>query len=109
MAPNFAAASVLGGLSLWLLRTPENPAFSPVRLITARAASVTTGLIGALSLAEFLFHLDFGIDRLLVITAPTLATAGLRLRMSPDCWVSSPGAMRNKRRRPPGGLLTPTK
>ena len=83
MVPNFAAASVLAGLSLWLLRTPENSPFSFVRLFTARAASVITGLIGAFSLAEFLFNLDFGIDRLLVITAPTLATAGLRLRMSP--------------------------
>jgi PAS domain S-box-containing protein len=81
MAPNSAAASVLAGLSLWLLRTPDNPPFSYVRQLTARAASVSCGLIGALSLAEFLFHLDFGIDRLLL--APTLATAGLAPRMSP--------------------------
>jgi len=83
MPPNFAAASVLAGLSLWLLRTPDNSPFSSVRQLTARAASVSTGLIGALSLVEFLFQLDFGIDRLLLATAPTLATAGLRIRMSP--------------------------
>jgi PAS domain S-box-containing protein len=83
MSSGSASASVLAGLSLWLLRTPDNPPISSVRQIAARAASVGTGLIGASSLAEFLFHLDFGIDRLLLVTAPTLATAGLRLRMSP--------------------------
>jgi len=83
MVPNTAAASVLAGLSLWLLRTPDNPPFSSVRQLTARAASVSSGLIGALSLAEFLFRLDFGIDRLLLVRAPTLVTAAFPPRMSP--------------------------
>jgi PAS domain S-box-containing protein len=83
MVPNTAAASVLAGFSLWLLRTPDNPRFSSVRQLTARAASVSSGLIGAFSLAEFLFRLDFGIDRLLLVTAPTLVTAAFPPRMSP--------------------------
>jgi PAS domain S-box-containing protein len=83
MVPNTAAASVLAGLSLWRLRTPDNPPFSSVRQLTARAASVSSGLIGTFSLAEFLFRLDFGIDRLLLVTAPTLATAAFPPRMSP--------------------------
>ena len=83
MAPSSGAASVLAGLSLWLLRTSDNSPSSSGRQLTATAASVSAGLIGALSLAEFLFQLDFGMDRLLLATAPTLATAGLRLRISP--------------------------
>src|SRR3984885_3135569 len=83
MAPSSGAASVLAGLSLWLLRTSDNSPASSGRQLTATAASVSAGLIGALSLAEFLFQLDFGMDRLLLATAPTLATAGLRLRISP--------------------------
>jgi two-component system sensor histidine kinase/response regulator len=83
MAPNFAAASVLAGLSLWLLRTNGHPHFACARQLAARAASASAGLIGALGLAEYLFSVDFGIDRLLLVTAPTLATAGLRVRMSP--------------------------
>jgi PAS domain S-box-containing protein len=83
MAANFAAASVLAGLSLWLLRKKNNPHLSGTRLLRARATAAMAGLIGALSLAEYIFSVDFGIDRLLLVTAPTLATAGARIRMSP--------------------------
>jgi PAS domain S-box-containing protein len=83
MAPNSAAACVFAGLSLWLLRSSDNPGLSSVRLATARGASVACGLIGALSLAQFFSHLDLGSDRLLLLTAPTLAKAGLRIFTSP--------------------------
>jgi PAS domain S-box-containing protein len=83
MSSGSAGASVLAGLSLWLLRTPDKPSISSVRQLAARAASVGTGLLSGLSLAEFLFRLDFRIDRLLLVTALTPAMAGLRIRMSP--------------------------
>ena len=83
MAANLAAASVLSGLSLWLLRKKDNRHFSHARLLAARTTSAMAGLIGALSLAEYIFRVDFGIDRLLLVTVPTLATAGARIRMSP--------------------------
>jgi PAS domain S-box-containing protein len=83
MASGSAAASVLAGLSLWLLRTPNHPHFSTLRQLATRAASAGSGVLGALSLAEFLFRLDFRIDRLLLAKALAPAVAGLRLRMSP--------------------------
>jgi PAS domain S-box-containing protein len=83
MAANLAAGVVLAGLSLWLLRKKDNPHFSHARLLAARAASAMAALIGTLSLAEYVLNLDIGIDRLSLVTAPTLATAGARIRMSP--------------------------
>jgi PAS domain S-box-containing protein len=83
MAPNAAAAAALAGFSLWLLRTENIPPFARARQLTARAAAASAGMIGALTLAEVLFHRDFGIDRLFLVAAPTLATQGLRVRMSP--------------------------
>jgi PAS domain S-box-containing protein len=83
MAANLAAVSVLSGLSLWLLRKKDNSHSSGARLLLARGASAVAGLISALSLAEHVFSVDFGIDRLLLLTTPTLITAGARVRMSP--------------------------
>ena len=79
MAPSSAAASVLAGLSLWLLRIPDSPPTSSTRQLAARAASAGTGLIGGISLVECLFRLDFRIDRLLVAWPLTPALTGLRM------------------------------
>jgi PAS domain S-box-containing protein len=83
MPPNAAACSVLVGLSLWVLRTNENPNFAHARHLAVNAALTLVGLINALTFTEYVFNLNFSIDRLLLVTAPSLATTGLRVRMSP--------------------------
>jgi len=64
MAPNAAACTVLGGMSLWLLRKQDNPSSSRVGKFTAQVAAAIVGLAGLLTLAERLFNLELGIDRL---------------------------------------------
>jgi PAS domain S-box-containing protein len=85
MAPNAAAASVLAGLALWLLRKRDDGHLAPVRKLAARVASAIVALVGLLSMAESLFDVDLGIDRLLLATAPAfqMTDAGIRVRMSP--------------------------
>ncbi len=78
IAPNSAACMGLAGLSLSFLRKSDN---HPVVLAKGRAANTfaaLAGLVGLLSLAEQLFKVDFGIDRLLLLAPPTART-----RMSP--------------------------
>jgi PAS domain S-box-containing protein len=82
MAPNAAACTVLGGMSLWLLRKQDNPSSSRVGKFTAQVAAAIVGLAGLLTLAERLFNLELGIDRLL-IGAPTPPSAAARVLMSP--------------------------
>jgi PAS domain S-box-containing protein len=83
MAPNAAACSLLAGVSLWLLRRKDNRPLAQARNLAAKTAAAIVALVGALSLAKPLFGLDLGIDRLLLVTAPTLDIAGARIRMSP--------------------------
>ena len=83
MAPNAAACSVLAGVSLWLLRNKDKQRVARVANLVARAAAAVIALVGVLTLAEHLFVLDLGIDRLLLATDPALAMAGVRVRMSP--------------------------
>jgi len=83
MAPNAAACSVLAGVSLWLLRTKNDQRVPRARNLAARTAATIVALVAVLSLAEPVFGLDLGIDRLLLVTAPALDIAGARIRMSP--------------------------
>jgi PAS domain S-box-containing protein len=74
IAPNSAACMVLAGVSLWLLRKEGDPRFAPARKLTANTAATIAGLVGLLTLAEHLFGVDFGIDRLLVVGPPMART-----------------------------------
>ena len=83
MAPNAAACFVLAGLSLWLLREKQDRSSAPVRNLTAKAAAAIVSLVGLLTLAEHLFTLNLGIDRLLLLGPPVGQTATSRILMSP--------------------------
>jgi signal transduction histidine kinase len=65
MKPNTAAGLVLVGLSL-SLSLPRSRAVSPLRGWIARAAAVTVGALGAVTLGQYLLRKDFGIDHLLL-------------------------------------------
>src|SRR2546422_11715175 len=62
MVPLTAVAFVLAGLSLWLLRS-ENQEFIPRRI--AKACGVMIVFIGAVTVSEYLFHWNSGLDQLL--------------------------------------------
>ncbi|WP_052519469.1 PAS domain-containing sensor histidine kinase [Archangium violaceum] len=62
MMPNTAIGFILSGLALWLLH-PEGP--DRRRRTTGQALALVTLLLGGLTLAEYLFGLDAGIDLLL--------------------------------------------
>ena len=83
MAPNAAACFVLAGLSLWLLREKQNRSSAPIQNLTAKTAAAIVSLVGLLTLAEHLFTLNLGIDRLLLLGPPTGQTASARILMSP--------------------------
>ena len=82
MAPNAAACFVLAGFSLWLLREKQNQSSAPVKNLTAKTAAAIVSLVGLLTLAEHLFTLDLGIDRLLLLGPPVGQTANSRILMS---------------------------
>jgi hypothetical protein len=83
MAPNAAACFVLAGLSLWLLREKQNQSSAPIKNLTAKTAAAVVSLVGLLTLAEHLFTLNLGIDRLLLLGPLVGQTATARIRMSP--------------------------
>jgi PAS domain S-box-containing protein len=83
MAPNAAACSVLAGISLWLLRKTDDRGVGLGRKLAANTTAAIAALTGLLSLAESIFRLDLGIDRVLLAAPPTLETATTRIRMSP--------------------------
>lgn len=61
MKANTALGFILSGLSLWMLRTgPAKAQISPPKMFAAIVA-----LLGLLTLGEYLFSRDFGIDQLL--------------------------------------------
>ena len=67
MKPNTSLCFVLAGLSLWLIQIrPGEPASPSVRRIyAALVLSGIVALVGLLTLAEYLFHLNLGIDAIL--------------------------------------------
>ena len=78
MQPNTALCFVLAGVSLWLIQPrPFAIKDSRVQLIpVARVLGGAVALVGLLTLAEYLFHLDLRIDEVLFRTA-VLATGAL--------------------------------
>jgi PAS domain S-box-containing protein len=83
MAPNAAACFVLAGLSLWLLREKQNRSSAPIKNLTAKTVAAIVSLVGLLTLAEYLFTLNLGIGRLLLLAPPVGQTATARILMSP--------------------------
>ena len=98
MKPNTALCFILLGGSLWLFRGEERARFAAV---FAQAAAATAGIIGLLSLSQYLFGWDLGIDQLLfpqqpqdfepdppsrmsVATAMNFLLAGAALILVPD-------------------------
>ena len=62
MKPNTAIGFLFLGLALFLLTSDSNKSQSPTRLRRFRIGSHPRGL---LTLSEYLFHVDLGIDQLL--------------------------------------------
>ena len=83
MGPNAAACSALAGISLWLLRKTDDRGVGLGRKLAANTTAAIAALTGLLSLAESIFRLDLGIDRVLLAAPPTLEAATTRIRMSP--------------------------
>ena len=67
MKANAACAFLLAGVSLWLLRS-DGPA--PWKRWTAQVCAFTVALVGLLTLGEYLFGWDLGIDQLLFQELP---------------------------------------
>lgn len=85
MVPNTAAAFVLSGLALWA-RQPGRGGGR--RAWAALLCASAAGTLGALTLAEYAFDADLGIDRMLLGGAHAADPAGLPGRMSPHTSLS---------------------
>lgn len=85
MVPNTAAAFVLAGAGLWA-RQPGKGEGRRRLLVYFCAAAV--GALGALTLAEYAFDQDLGVDRLLLAGAHGSAASDLPGRMSPHTSLS---------------------
>src|SRR5271170_5541842 len=83
MAPNAAGCTVLASASLWLLKRKDSYSFGVAKKLAARIAAGVVTVVGLLSLAEHLFDLNFGIDRLLLLAPLSPQTAAARVLMSP--------------------------
>jgi PAS domain S-box-containing protein len=76
-APNAAGCTILAGVSLWLLKKENDQARTRVSTLAAKTAAGLVSVAGLLTLAEHIFRLNFGIDRLLLVgpLPPQLADA----------------------------------
>jgi len=63
MKPNAALCFLIFGAALWF--STNNPFANNYKLWAMRGGAVSVLLIGLLTLAEFLFNINFGIDRIL--------------------------------------------
>jgi diguanylate cyclase (GGDEF)-like protein/PAS domain S-box-containing protein len=80
MKLNAACAFLAAGVALWLLHTSA-PGSQAIGI--ARALVVFVAVLGGLSLAEYLFGLEFGIDQLLIVDSQGAIGATPPGRMSP--------------------------
>ena len=87
MAPNAAGCTMLSGVSLWLLRKKDDQARARARArartLAAQTAAVMVSVVGLLTLAEHIFGLNFGIDRLLLVRPLSPQIAHARILMAP--------------------------
>lgn len=82
---NAALAILLTGIALRQVQR-EHPA--GIRLLVARLCAILTILIGLLTIGEYIFDRDFGIDRLLFPDTPSAIGPSLMDRMAPGTAVS---------------------
>ena len=80
MKPNTAVCFMLVGLA-WIANAG---AASPISGWLSRVCASLVGLAGLLSLAEYLFKIDFGIDPLLFVDSPDAVGTSHLGRMAPD-------------------------
>ncbi|MBF0458859.1 MAG: PAS domain S-box protein [Nitrospirae bacterium] len=80
MKPNAALMLVLTGLSLWFLQTKR--VNSRTRFIS-KACALIIALIGSLTLVEYIFNLDIGIDQAMFDDLPNLLMTTHAGRMAP--------------------------
>ena len=66
---NTAACFILTGIALWVLRKEQPPGIAVWRL-AAKIAAILVSVVGLLSLSEFLWGWDLGIDQLLFSAGP---------------------------------------
>jgi len=74
---NTGACFILLGLALWWMRKEEPAVASSFRLV-AGVLALTAALVGLVSLLEYLFTWNFGIDQLLFDLAPSVTPEELR-------------------------------
>lgn len=82
MKPNTALCFILCGAALWLLHDAETLAASTWKKRVAQIMAVVVSLTGLLTLVEFIFGLNFGIDTLLFNAATTAEAIKFPGRMS---------------------------
>ena len=80
MKANTAICFVLAGLSLWFLREED---VTRQHRLPSQAVAAFVALVGLLTLMEYLFHADFGIDELLFKDSPSAVQTSTPGRMSP--------------------------
>ena len=83
MVPNTASGLVLSGLSLWALRKHQLHQSATVTHHISKALAVVVLLVGTLTLTEYLFGWDFGIDRLWFKEKLVRSSATFPGRLSP--------------------------
>src|ERR1035438_2484570 len=66
---NTAACFILIGIALWVLRKEQPPGVASWRL-AAKIAALLVSVVGLLSLSEFLWGWDLGLDQLLSSAGP---------------------------------------
>ena len=88
MKPNTASGFILSGAALWLLRRERAGGYGKPGLAAARFLAFTVATLGLLTLSQYLFGRDLGIDQLLfrdAVQDPNTSTPG---RMAPATAVS---------------------
>lgn len=80
MKANTAIAFILTGLSLWLL---QNKRISGQTRLISKSLALTAASIGFLTLLEFLFDMNIGIDQALIADIPNAPLTSSPGRMSP--------------------------
>jgi PAS domain S-box-containing protein len=81
MKANTAAGMALSGVALWLLQTKQAEHRFNRRF--AQGCALVTTTVGLLTLLEYVFRANFGIDQLLFREPPGAVIAGYPGRMSP--------------------------
>src|SRR4030095_3259774 len=87
MEANSALAAVIGGTAVLLTSGSK---VGPIRRLIANLGALTLVVLGLLTICEYAFHLDLGIDRILV--GPASGTVGIVPvgRMAPNAALTFP-------------------